>query len=64
MTPLEKYKRRRERDHPWSKRERSPTMGEASGYSESGFGVDPDPVGAVSNRTGLKCLINSKIYYK
>ena len=42
MTPLEKYKQRRERDHPWDRRERSPTMGEASDYSESGFGVDPE----------------------
>ena len=24
----------------------------------------PGPVGAVCNRTGLECLINSKIYYK
>ncbi len=42
MTPLEKYKQRRERDHPWGKRERSPTIGEAPDYSESGFGVDPE----------------------
>ena len=42
MTPLGKYQQRRERDHPWDKRERSPTMGEALDYSESGFGVDPE----------------------
>ena len=31
------------------------------------LGFDPDlsgPVGAVFNRTGLACLINSKIHYK
>ena len=42
MTSWEKYKQRREREQPWSKRERSPAIGEAPDYSESGFGVDPE----------------------
>ena len=35
-------------------------------WTLSPLGFDPDlsgPVGAVCNRTGLECLINSKIYY-
>ena len=41
---LERQRQRRERDRPRGRVERSPAMGAAPDYSESGFGVDPEGI--------------------
>ncbi len=41
-TSLEQQRQRHERDRPQGRGERSPAMGEAPDYSESGFGIDPE----------------------
>ena len=41
---LERQRQRRERDRPRGGVERSPAMGDAPDYSESGFGVNPEEI--------------------
>ena len=41
---LERQRQRRERDRPRGRVERSPAMGEAPDYLESGFGVNPEEI--------------------
>ena len=41
---LERQRQRRERDRPRGRVERSPAMGEAPNYSESGFDVNPEEI--------------------
>ena len=41
---LERQRQRRERDRPRGRVERSPAMGEAPNYSDSGFGVNPEEI--------------------
>ena len=57
-TRFEQQRQRLDRDRPRGTVERSPTMGDAPDYSESGFGVDPELIFMPWKRLMLRTIFN------